>query len=482
MSIGLLLVILAVWQIYMAQAGLDVISLHSQNPPVTVIAPSEAVPGSRPTILIAHGFAGSAVLMRGFALTLAHAGYTTVSWDFEGHGANPNPLELSSESANLLKDAESALELAKTTGLVDSQHIAILGHSMGSGVAVNYGTVHPDTYATIAVSPVSQSVSNSLPHNLLLMAGSLEPEFAVSAQELLAQAGGEGGSLTAGTARKLVIIPSVEHISILFSPAAHSTSRDWLDGTFGVQPGAASYTDLRMLWLIVGIVGTILICSALLRLIPVINGVINKASPLWLRLIALLGGSLLATLILWLVSLAGIKVGQLFGILVGGYLLIWFALAGVISLIILRPRISMPMRNEWIKAAITFAALWLGVGLLGNYVWLPWLLIPERLRLWIPGAIILIPWFLAVGESARQAKPLGMLGWWLFQTVAVIAGFYLAIRINPDLGFIFIILPLIPIMFGLHILMITPRHGSWAYAIPGAMFTAWLLLAVFPLQ
>jgi pimeloyl-ACP methyl ester carboxylesterase len=110
--LGLLLIALTVWQIATAQKGLEVIKLPDANPPVTIIAPADTAPASRPTVLIAHGFAGSSVLMRGFALTLAQAGYTTVSWDFKGHGENPTPLSLSNESSGLLKDAEAALAQA----------------------------------------------------------------------------------------------------------------------------------------------------------------------------------------------------------------------------------------------------------------------------------------------------------------------------------------------------------------------------------
>jgi cadmium resistance protein CadD (predicted permease) len=115
-------------------------------------------------------------------------------------------------------------------------------------------------------------------------------------------------------------------------------------------------------------------------------------------------------------------------------------------------------------------------------VWLPWLLIPARLWLWIPASILLLPWFYAVGEASKQANWLGRIGWWLCQVAAVIAGFYLAITINHELGFIFLLLPLIPVMLGLHMLAISSKHGSWAFALPGAMFLSWLLLAVFPLQ
>jgi pimeloyl-ACP methyl ester carboxylesterase len=479
---GLILIIISVWQISTSQKVLDVINLHTTNPPVTIITSSDAAPGSRPTILIAHGFAGSSVLMRGFALTLAHAGYTTVSWDFDGHGANPNPLVLSSESVDLLQNAENALAEAETTGLIDSQHVAILGHSMGSGVALSYGTIHPDTYATIAVSPVSQSVTPTLPHNLLLMAGSLESQFVANAEELLAMAGGRNDNPAAGTARKLVIVPNVEHISILFSPTAHSSARSWLDESFGPQPGASNYTDRRFLWFGLGIIGFIFLSKATINSLPAtIQGKISLA-PKWLRLSALLVGSIAASGLLWLVSLTGLRISQLLGLLVGGYILIWFGVAGVISLLILRPHFYLPNILELLKGLVAFAALWLGVGLLGNFVWLPWLLIPYRLWLWIPASIILFPWFYAVGEAAKQANNVGQIGWWIFQVIVVIAGFFFALTINPELGFVFILLPLIPIMLGLHMLAISAKHGTWAYALSGAMFAAWLILAVFPLQ
>ena len=480
--LGFLFVVISIWQIASAQKGLSVINLSTTNPPATIIVPSTAAPASRPTILIAHGFAGSSVLMRGFALTLAHAGYITVSWDFEGHGINPNPFSLISESTDLIHNAESALAESETRALIDTQHIAILGHSMGSGVALSYGVIHPETHATIAISPVSQPVSPTLPHNLLLMAGSLEAQFVANAEGLLTTAGGQRDDLPAGTARKLVIIPNVEHITILFSPTAHSIVRTWLDGTFGPQPGASNYIDRRILWFGFGILGFILLSKASINTLPDTSQKNSPIASLCLRVSALLVGSIAATLILWLVSFSGIKINLLLGLLVGGYILIWYGVAGIISLLIFRPHISIPSKTELVKGVIAFATLWLGVGLLGNFVWLPWLLIPSRLLLWLPGTIILFPWFLAVGEAAKRADKVSQLGWWLLQVIIVIACLYLALTINPELGFLFIILPMVPIMLGLHMLVVSTKHGSWAFSISGAMFTAWLLLAVFPLQ
>ncbi len=481
-GLGAICVIIAVWQIMMAQSGLKVISLRTTNPPVTIILPANIPAASRPTVLIAHGFAGSAVLMRGFALTLAHAGYTTVSWDFEGHGANPNPLLTTSESTSLLKDAESALAEAASTGLVDTQRVAILGHSMGSGVALEYGVTHPDTYATIAISPVPQTVDRSLPRNLLVMAGSLEPQFVGNAEQLLAMAGGERGSLADGTARQIAIVPNVEHISILFSPTAAHTARAWLDGTFGTQPGASNYTDRRIIWFGLGILGFILLSVGGINSLPPMQVTEASTRPAWRRLVGLISGGIGATLILWVINLAGVNLSQLLGILVGGYIVIWFGIAGIIALLISQPQLQRISAAGVVKGLIAFMALWLGVGLLGNFVWLPWLLIRERLLLWVPAAIIALPWFLAYGEAASLSNRLAQIGWWLVQVVVVVGGFFLALTLTPGLGFIFIILPVIPIMLGLQALAISPRHGAWSYALSGAMFTAWLLMAVFPLQ
>ena len=87
--VGLSLALLSVWQILSAAQGLEITALRSTVPPLTIVAPEGAADASRPLVLVGHGFAGSSVVMRGFALSLAHAGYTVVLWDFDGHGANP---------------------------------------------------------------------------------------------------------------------------------------------------------------------------------------------------------------------------------------------------------------------------------------------------------------------------------------------------------------------------------------------------------
>jgi pimeloyl-ACP methyl ester carboxylesterase len=482
LGFGLFLIIVSIWQIFLAYDGLKVINLNNTNPPVTIIAPSNTDSASRPTLLIAHGFAGSSVLMRGFALTLAHAGFTTVSWDFQGHGHNANPMINRTDPDNLQYDAESALANAEATGLVDMNRVAILGHSMGSGVSLKYGMAHPETAATVAISPVLQAITSDSPRNLLLMAGSLEQKFVRNAEQILSQGGGDPGNAATGTARKLVIIPNTEHISILFSPKTHLEARTWFDDTFGTQTGAMIYADRRILWYGLGILGFILVANTCINIISNPSQGRTDIKSLRTRMLALIIAGIIATLCLWVASQIGIKINHSLGLLVGGYLIIWFGIAGVSSWLILKPGFSKPLQKEILIGLIAFSALWLGVGILGNYVWLPWILISNRFLLWIPGAIMLLPWFYSVGYASSNASALSFVGWWLYQVITILVSLFLAIMMNPELGFLYLILPLVPVMIGLHMLVISSKHGLWAYASSGAMFTAWVIVAVFPLS
>ncbi len=481
-GVGLVLTVLSVWQIGATARGLEVNTVRDADPRLVVLAPEEHASGSRPVVLIAHGLAGSTAIMRGFALTLAHAGYTAVLWDFQGHGTNPEPMVGSmGERSSLQATAEAALTEALARGYGDPERVAILGHSMGSGVALNFGIDHGEVAATIAVSPADADVTPELPRNLLLIAGALEGRFVQNAEELLADAGGKGGDPDAGTARDLLIAPGVEHISILFSPTVHAAARDWLDATFGAQPGARNYTDRRILWYGLGVMGVLLLGAGLAPLTAE-QSVEAPRRSLWRRMGALVGGALGATLILWLLGWAGLDLSQALGVLVGGYLLLWYGVAGVLNLLLLWERPRLPSLRAVLGGLMAFAVLWLGVGLLAEWVWLPWLLIPRRLVLWPLGAALMLPWFVAAGQSVRSIGLGGRIGWILAHSLVLVSTLVLAILLSPDMGFLFLILPVFPIVITLHALAAAPHRGSWAFAISGALFVSWLLLAVFPLQ
>ncbi len=482
-GLGLIMFILTILQLERQDRGLEVSHFKAGELPVTLISPDGDVKQDRPLVLIGHGVAGSRAIMRGFALTLAHAGYNVAMWDFSGQGSNPQPLPVDRDQGLLVVDAEDAVLAAQNEGYPVGR-IAILGHSMGSGIALTYGMLHPETMATIAVSPVDSPVNAELPHNLLLLAEGLDQRFIGNAWLLLAQAGGPGGDLQQGTARKMEVIPGVEHIMILFSSTAQNAARQWLDDTFGPQPGAEEYTDRRMLWYVLGLAGTLLFFWSLS---PLINDLEDEAIELvelsvGRRIGALVVGALGATGILFVLSQAGLDINNLLGLLVGGYLLLWFAIAGALSILLLGRMPGQLVRPALFGSLMVFATLWIGLGLLGNYVWLPWILIPKRLILWPLGVVLSLPWFIAVAQAMLPTTRLGRALWWLGYSLILVAGLFLAQRLNPELGFLVIILPVFPLILGTHALAAAPYRWRSTFALGGALFVGWMVIAVFPLQ
>ncbi len=473
--LGFLAISFAIWRISDDFSGLQQIRFEQEGIPVTVWAPAGSDVESHPLVMIGHGFSASQEMMNGYTLALAHAGYTVATWDFDGHGQNQNRLR----AGGLVANAERVRVGLVSRRLTDNQRVAILGHSMGSGVAMEFGLRKPEIMAVIAISPVERSVNPLLPHNLLLMAGELEPMFLHSAEIRLAEAGGEGGDPQAGNARALVRVPGVEHISILFSTRAQQAARDWLDATFGPQVGGRTFTDLRLIWYSIGVLGFALVAAALA---PERQKTLPEAAGATPRLVAgLIGGALGAPILLWLASRAGIDLGSLLGVAVGGYLLIWFGLAGLIAGLVGGVYWDWPSRRGLRGALSTFAALWLGVGWLGSQVWLHWSLSGTRLLLWPVGVALLLPWMLAVGQCLERSR-WPMIGvWWLAHSLVLVISLMLAYQLNRELSFILISLPLFPVMLACHALAVGPQPSRWAFGLSAAAFLSWLILAVFPL-
>lgn len=479
--LGISLILLSIWQINSPKRDIQVSQTEIDGVPTTIYLPLMESDDNPPIVLVAHGFAASQNIMSSIALTLSHAGFSVITWDFNGHGSNANSFASEDFSNTLIDNAMTVLSFASDQGLINDSNYAILGHSMGSGVALTFGQNNPETEATIAISPVRQTVTPELPKNLLLLAGSREGNFVRNAEALLNQAGGAGGDPKQGNARKLQIIPNVEHISILFSKAAYDETQAWLETTFGIQPNSIEYSENRFIWYLIGIFGFVIISSHFPKNIIRDEQPEVDSKSLRIKLIYIFSGALGGTIILWLIDKIGIELLHSLNLLIGGYLILWFGICGVISLLIMRFKPGFPRVNQIIAGFIGFALLWFGVGLLGRSIWLEWLLIPKRLILWPLGAVFLLPWFLMVGELIKGSNLSGLIGWWLVHSLIVIIGLLLSISLIPSMGFLILILPIVPILLALHMLFSIPWGRGWAFGISGSMFISWTLFAVFPI-
>ena len=181
--------------------------------PLDVVRPAGSPPG--PGVVVAHGYAGSARLMAQFGDTLAARGWTVVLPDLDGHGANQR------SPTDLQYDLDVAVTHLRGLPGVDGSRIALVGHSMGAGAVTAYAAGHPQIGATVAISlPGAAPVPKDRPARLLLLTGGLEfPGFRAAADEAVAGARPD---------RRAVVVPGVEHISVLYAPETHRLTADWL--------------------------------------------------------------------------------------------------------------------------------------------------------------------------------------------------------------------------------------------------------------
>lgn len=471
--VAIALVVLSWVGIITARSGLVVRSLDRGTVPLLYLAPQQAQ--AAPGVLIAHGFAGSKQLMLGYGHVLAQAGYAVMLWDFDGHGANPTPLKRYETQRGL----EVALEVLLEQPEVDTKRLAMLGHSMGSGIVMTVGIRDPNRFAaTIAVSPTGASVTPQTPRNLQLQAGSGEGRFVENAQRLLTQAGGANTNLIAGTGRELVIVPNVEHITILFSDVSHQAALRWLNATFG-RSSPSQYRDRRMGWYGLHLLGWLLGLAAIAPTLASQTIAATKVPAVrqWAGLIV---SPFVAIALVTLLS-QHFALESLGGVQVGGAVAVWFLIAGLTWLGILAcvPRLS--VRDVGLGIAL-FGVLWIAFGAMAQVVWLQWWLIPMRLRLWLPIAIACFPWFLASGIVQENVGLGKRMLWWLGQSTVLVVGFGATLYFVPRLGFIFLLLPLFPLLMGILSLVAGLLNQVWVYGIGAALFFGWLLAAGFPLS
>ncbi|WP_329246984.1 alpha/beta fold hydrolase [Actinoallomurus sp. NBC_01490] len=235
-----------------ADRGIERRSTVVAGVPLEVARPAGTT-GRLPGVVVAHGLAASRQLMRGFADTLARRGYAVELVDLAGHGAStarlPGTGDGTAADARLDRDLDVAVGHLRAMPWVDAARIGLLGHSMGAAAVLRYATAHPEIRATVSISqgPTSQAAR---PRNLLLLAGGLEfAGFRDGALGALrsaypqARTGVTYGDPRAGTARRAVIVPGVEHVGVLFHPRTHREVATWFDGSLG---GPAAGTPLEV--------------------------------------------------------------------------------------------------------------------------------------------------------------------------------------------------------------------------------------------
>jgi uncharacterized protein len=103
-------------------------------------------PQQAPTLLYFHGNAGNVAANRDHVLRLRGAGLNVFIIDYRGYGASTGgpPRE-----KKLYEDGERAWQYLVAERNIAPAHIAIYGHSLGSAVAIDLASRHPEAGALI---------------------------------------------------------------------------------------------------------------------------------------------------------------------------------------------------------------------------------------------------------------------------------------------------------------------------------------------
>jgi pimeloyl-ACP methyl ester carboxylesterase len=476
LGIALSLILIAVSWFGLAniRTGLVVRSISQQSVSMLFMAPERA--NHRPGILIAHGFAGSKQLMFGYGYTLAHNGYGVLLLDFAGHGANAAPLDKTKLQQNL----DVALTVLKAQPEIDPAKIGLLGHSMGSRAVMLTGIEQSKAISAVAaISPIPAPVTSNEPRNLQLQAGEWEGPFVQRSAQLLEQAGGENPNTDEGKGRSRLIVPQAEHVLILFKDRSHQAALKWFNSVFH-RTSDVAFRDRRMAWYGLHLLSWLFLLG-LLSPLPT-----KELSPIerrprslrnWLGLsIAPFAATGVTTVMSRRAALESLG-----GLQVGGALGLWLFIAGLAwSGVIFR--VPRPTVKSIGYGVLLFGLLWIAFGSMAQETWLQWRLIPARLELWPVLAIACFPWFLSSGIAQEQANLFKRILWWVAQSTALVLGLSLTLLLVPKLGFLALIIPIVPIVLALLSYAAAQVREAWSYAIASALFFGWTIASVFPLS
>jgi dienelactone hydrolase len=496
---GLLAAVLiaaSLWHLAGARSGVRAERIEIDGTPATFW--QAAGSGTRPVVVIAHGFAGSARLMESYALAFARAGFGALAYDLAGHGANPAPLSgdvarIDGATATLVAEMGRMIGAARRLG---DGRVAVLGHSMAADIAVRAAIADGRVDATVGVSMASPAVTADEPANLLVLVGAREGALVEQARAAvsLALPPGEAAHLgvnhvdpSQGGARRAVAVPGVGHVGILFAPAAFAEASAWLSAVWGGGSGGGAPAPARGGWIVLLLAGCLLAAVAAARALPRVARLPAGAALGWRRGWAAVVLPAMLTPVLAGAVPPGIVPAPIADYL-AGHLIIYgvltAALTGLLGRGIARPRPG-TRAMPFVLAVVAFAAFILVAVVWPVHAWLTHFVpTPGRAPVALALVAAALPFFLATEWLARgPAAP-------RFGGAAIAAGLLLSLlmAVALDPGRLFFLLMILPAVLGVVVMLnllcaLVARRTL--HPAPGAIVAAatlgWGVAASFPL-
>lgn len=450
------------------------------------LLPAPKPVGQRPPLIVmAHGYSADQVGMSTMARAIARAGFATLTFDFRGHGYNRNHFK-----GDITLDLDTVLDWAETSPYIDPSRIAVLGHSMGAGAAVDFSTKDPRVAMMIPVSGSDTLHDTYTPPSALFLIASGDPGETHDYMER------EFATYKArpGVHAKYVEISGTDHVTVISDPDTFAAITSFLDDSFGTPADRLPpKADPRR-----AIAGRYLVVA--LALIALLGRLVGKGvRPLpsttkpgaWLLLV----GAMLITMPLLAVggfSVLPVHAGQQVAVAFGFAAAILWGIRHYAHIGVIHGRVAewvgdgpwLPLRTVGLPGALSGVALFvlLAPAALTLHTAVPDL---ERAFYWAILAAAMLPFFAAFEAIVRrgswwQAILLGIAGRGLLLLTLVIGIFAGALP--------FVLLLVLQLLAMQYVVLELFAAFAWAktrntalIAVVDAVFVAWIAVMFSPI-
>jgi dienelactone hydrolase len=477
--------------LYLPDTPADDLAAFSEEPP------AEDRP---PAVVLVHGFSSDRVNMSGLARRLAVSGYAVLALDLPGHGENRNPFESGFGRPDAFaSDFAAAVDFLRSSPLVDGSHIAVIGHSMGAGAALDFATRDSGLDAAVMISGGWSTFGPQRAQNALFLVAAGDPprigarsgELAADLAGIAAAAPGETyGDFRQGTAVRRVEVPGADHLTILWSDFAAREILGWLDAAIpGEQLRSPPPRDPR---------GPVvaLLAALMVFVLPGLGLVVGRIAPTTEHLpdsrrgwgLGLFAAALVATM-----PLAGPgRPGAIVSAEVVDVVAVHFALAGMVLLVALHLRdraqlaslFALPGRSL-LGAGVAVVSIYVLMQPLGTFVHRI-ALTPERLGVFVLALFGFLPLALGATMLLRRGPPLSAC---LFASAArVIAVLVLIAGVIAGV-LPFVVILMLPALVGVFVLsevlatsVYVASRNLLAIATIDAAWLALIVAAIMPVR
>ncbi len=472
----------------------DVLVADACRTPMRVLEPRTARPAGAAVVF--HGLSANRRLMQTVGQWLAALGLRVYLVDSPGHGDSSEPFSYWRAE----QCAAAVVESLARHGEICPDRTVLVGHSMGGAIAVRLADRFPAA-ATLALSPAPLKLPRRMPANLLIVSAQFDmPMLKDAAQGLLRAAGSQRAELEDFRQRRAVRlagIPRATHTSLVFDRRVNRLFSDWVSKALEEgRPHAAEAPAYPVAGSVVGLVGLLLMFPLAASSTSLLFAAGQKEA------IASQRGAAGAALLRWGVA-ALVAVGVLnfwvplraLRIFTGDYLGSFLLLVGVALLALSRKQVKAAIQLDARAMATAGALALMTVFTFG--LWLNWQLsdawlTAARWLRFVPLLAICWPYFLAeavaLGPPGKEKSHPGPPRFILF----------LALRLALWLALVFALFAfssgqILVLLLAIYLALfaILERLGSdaiWrhtgsaaAAAFFGAILTAWLFVAAFPL-